>query len=258
MKHLLFKFKFNIDILKPRRSTGLGLRPAPPRGYAMPWRYFTIAVLLSVQCPTSALDMLNGEEINELCAGCHGEFAQGGKQGVYPRLAGMPAAFIARQLYLFRDRKRPNMAMLEYVDHRQMPDEDIEDVSAYLATIVLPTYLPPVDENAPGFDALARLLAARRVMQIPIAPGDADNGRKLYRRECGSCHGRQGWGDEKESVPMLTGQYTSYLWRQIDKYRKGLRIHDPEDPEDRLLQEFTDMDLRDILAHLSLADDPGQ
>ena len=39
-----------------------------------------------------AIDMENGEEINEVCAGCHGEFGQGGKAGEYPRLAGMPGA----------------------------------------------------------------------------------------------------------------------------------------------------------------------
>ncbi len=248
----MMHFRSIIDVAAFRSA-----RFAPPRKSAVPWHSLILAALLSVPGSACALDLLNGEEINELCAGCHGEFAQGGKQGEYPRLAGMPAAFIARQLYLFRDRKRPNIAMLEYVDHRQMPDEDIEDVSAFIATIVLPTYLPPVDENAPDFDALARLLAAKQVMQIPIAPGDAETGKKLYRRECGSCHGREGWGDDKKAVPQLTGQYTSYLWRQIEKYRKGLRIHDPEEPDDRLLQEFTDDELRDVFAYLSLADDPG-
>ena len=29
-----------------------------------------------------ALDMENGEEINEVCAGCHGEYGQGDRIGV--------------------------------------------------------------------------------------------------------------------------------------------------------------------------------
>ena len=74
-----------------------------------------------------------GEEINEVCAGCHGEYGQGGSDGEYPRLAGLPAAFIAQQLLLFRDRSRTNLAMVEYVDHRQMPDKDIASISVYLA-----------------------------------------------------------------------------------------------------------------------------
>ncbi len=215
-----------------------------------------LLLLLSGGVTALDIDMDNGEEINEMCAGCHGEFGQGGKGGEYPRLAGMPAAFVARQLHLFRDRKRPNIAMLEYVDERQMPDQDIADVSAFLATINLPISLPPMDENDPEFDAFERLKAAERVMQIPPAPGDFEKGGRLYRRECGSCHGREGQGDDEEAVPMLAGQYINYLWRQVDKYRKGLRIHDPEDPEDRLLLDFTDDQLRDIFAYLSRADDP--
>jgi cytochrome c553 len=159
-------------------------------------------------------------------------------------------------LHLFRARKRPNLPMLEHMDERQMPNEDIEDIAAFLAAIDLPTALPPIDEDDPTFDALERLKAAERVMQIPPAPGDLDRGGRLYRRECGGCHGREGQGDAADAVPMLAGQYTNYLWRQIDKYRKGLRIHDPEDPDDRLLLEFSDEQLLDIFAWLSRADDP--
>ena len=54
---------------------------------------------------------------------------------------------------------------------------------------------------------------------------------------------------------MLSGQYTNYLWRQVDKYLSGGRIHDPEDPDDRLLAEFERGELRDIFAYLSTLDD---
>ncbi len=205
--------------------------------------------------PEHQYDAENGEEINEVCAGCHGEFGQGGKEGEYPRLAGMPAAFLARQLHLFRDRLRPNLAMVEYVDERQMPDPDIQDVSIYLSGITLKTKLPPVDENAPGFDAYARLLESERLMQIPRAKGDIAKGEKLYRKECASCHGKLGEGDQDKAVPMIAGQYTNYLWRQVEKYRKKIRIHDPEAPDETLLDDFTDQEITDIFAHLSILDD---
>lgn len=206
-------------------------------------------------CAEHDLDLGNGEEINEMCAGCHGEYGEGGKQGEYPRLAGQPAAFLVEQLHLFRDRKRPNIPMLEYVDHRQMPDGDILDVSAFLEGVVLQTYLPPVNENDPDFNAFERLQLAKRVFQIPRAEGDSVAGKKLYRRECASCHGKEGWGDRKEAVPMLAGQYINYLWRQVDKYKKRLRIHDKDDPEDELLEDFTEQQLTDIFAYLSIVDD---
>lgn len=216
----------------------------------------SFALILSLAvAPTFALDLENGEEINELCAGCHGEYGQGGKEGEYPRLAGMSARFIAQQLHLFRERRRPNLAMVEYIDDRQMPDNDIEDISAYLAGIELPTKLPPVDENAPDFDAYARLLASKKVMQIPRAPGDVERGQRSYRRECASCHGREGWGDEKSGGPLLAGQYTNYLWRQVAKYRNKIRIHDPDAPDEELLRDINDEELRDIFAYLSIMDD---
>ena len=214
-----------------------------------------LALLSAAPAPAHQYDPENGEEINEVCAGCHGEFGQGGKEGEYPRLAGMPAAFIARQLHLFRDRERPNLAMVEYVDERQMPDPDIQDVSIFLSRIKLKTKLPPIDESDPGFDAYARLLESKKLMQIPRAAGDQERGRKLYRRECASCHGREGWGDDRDAVPMLTGQYTNYLWRQVKKYREKIRIHDPDEPESEFLSEFSDTELEDIFAFLSVMDD---
>jgi len=223
-----------------------------------PNRILALALLsfvISSQVVAREYDPDNGEEINEVCAGCHGEFGQGGGDGEYPRLAGMPAAFIARQLHLFRDRKRPNMAMIEYIDERQMPDSDIQDIAVFLARITLKTKLPPANENDPGFNAYARLLASKQVMQIPRAEGDQENGRKIYRKECASCHGKLGEGDQEKAVPMLTGQYIDYLWRQVEKYRENIRIHDPEAPEDQLLVEFSDTELQDIFAYLSILDD---
>ncbi len=201
------------------------------------------------------VDLRNGKDINEVCAGCHGEFGQGGKEGEYPRLAGLPAAYIARQLDRFRDRRRANLAMVESVDHRQLPDADVLDISAYLASIEIPSKLPPVDETAPGFNAYERLLASKRVVQIPQVEGEVEAGRKLYRRECASCHGAQGQGDQKDAVPFLAGQYTNYLWRQVDKYIAKGRIHDPTAPEEEILASFSKEELRDIFAYLSTLDD---
>ena len=88
-----------------------------------------------------------------------------------------------------------------------------------------------------------------------LAVGDIEAGQKLYKRECASCHGRDGRGDQQGAVPLLAGQYTSYLWRQVDKYLKGIRIHDPSAPDDRLLAEFSRDELRDIFAYISVLDD---
>lgn len=214
-----------------------------------------LSLLMTAHAYAREPDMDNGEEINELCAGCHGVYGEGGKQGEYPRVAGQPYQFLVDQLMLFRERKRPNLAMVEYIDERQMPDPDIQDISAYLARIELPNRMSPIDENAPGFDALARLEEAKRVLQIARAEGDLAVGEKLYKRECASCHGRDGRGDVKDAVPLLAGQYTNYLWRQVDKYIAKTRIHDPSAPDDTLLGDFAKQELQDIFAYVSILDD---
>jgi len=202
---------------------------------------------------TLAADLRNGKDINELCAGCHGEYGEGGKDGEYPRIAGQPATFIAKQLHLFRDRKLPNMAMLEYVDERQTPDADIEDIAAYLEQLELLKQVPPIDESK-EFDPLERLMLAKRTLNIRRAEGDIEKGKKIYNKECRSCHGVDGWGERSKDVPMLAGQYTNYLIRQVDRYRKRIRVHDESDPKE-LLEEFSDEEIANIFAFLSSVDD---
>jgi len=217
-------------------------------------KYFIILIILSFYIKIGhAVDLENGEEINEICAGCHGEFGQGGKQGEYPRIAGQPATFIAKQLRLFRARKRQNMPMLPHTEERELPDEDIVDISIYLSQITLPTRLPPIEENK--FDAFERLMQAKKVLNIARAEGNVETGKKLYNQECRFCHGHDGWGKKKKGIPMIAGQYTNYLWRQVHKFSNKERIHDEDEPDDELLKDFTHEELQNIWAYLSIVDD---
>ena len=152
-------------------------------------------------------DLEIGEEINETCAGCHGEYAEGGKGGEYPRLAGLPASYIEKQLHLFQDRIRPNIPMLEYLDKGQMPPQEIVDVAGYISLIELVTKLPPVVKGV-EFDAYERMMMTKKLLNIAKTAGDIKAGKKLYKKECRSCHGNKAEGKESKGAPMLTGQYT--------------------------------------------------
>lgn len=195
-----------------------------------------------------------GEEINEVCAGCHGEYAKGGKEGEYPRLAGQPAKFIAEQLRLFRARKRKNMPMLPHTEERELPDEDIFHISTYISKIELAKKLPPIEDEE-DFDPYERLILAEKTFNVGRVEGDIKKGEKSYKRECRSCHGDDGWGDEEDGVPMLAGQYTNYLWLQVKKLRNKQRIHDRKAPDEELLSLFSDEELQNIFAYLSTVDD---
>lgn len=198
----------------------------------------------------TAPDLEYGEEINELCAGCHGEFGQGSGDGEYPRLAGMDRQYLARQLQFFKDRSRLNIPMLPYATERELPQRDVLAVSAYLSSIQLPTKLSPVDES--NFDAYARLLASKRVLNIARYPGDEEQGRRLYTRECGSCHGNDGMGKPAKLAPRLVGQHSNYIKRQMELISSGKRLHDvPGDAE--VFSQYTDAEVDNILAWLSVS-----
>lgn len=209
-----------------------------------------LATLLLPAAPAAAQNLERGKDINATCAGCHGEFGQGGKKGEYPRLAGQRAAHIADQLKAFRSRTRINLPMFPYTQERELSDADIEDVSAYLAGIELPTEWPTFK---PDDDALTRLTAMEKVMIIPRAPGDLDKGRQLYQAECAACHGRNGMGRGK--FPRLVGQYTAYLKKQMDAFVKGDRPHD-EMGVVGILNRLKEQDLNDVLAYLTLIQTP--
>ena len=215
----------------------------------MTGRLLLMLLTLYLAGPVQAQNLDKGKEINSTCAGCHGEFGQGGSRGEYPRLAGQRAAYLADQLKSFRARKRVNIPMYPYTQERELPDEDIKDVAAYLASIELPTKWPVFKETD---DALTRLTLTERVMIIPRAPGNLGNGEAIYQKNCVTCHAKNGMGRGK--FPMLVGQYTSYLKRQMEKYVKGERPHD-EEGVGGLLNALKEEDLQDILAYLTSIQD---
>lgn len=192
-------------------------------------------------------DAFNAKQIMMVCATCHGEFGQGGGGGVYPRLSGLPAAYLADQLRLFKLRKRENIPMIPYTHERELPERDLLDIAGWLSTVELATRLP---EISGPIDGLERLQQAKRTLQIPRAPGDVEAGGRLYAEDCAVCHGKAGEG--RGNKPRLAGQHTPYLDAQIQRYKTAKGDH--PDRED-LFARMTADQVRDMLAHLSILDD---
>jgi len=195
-------------------------------------------------------DLDLGEEINELCAGCHGEFAEGGKMGEYPRLAGLPVQYIVEQLKLFKDEHRQNMPMRPYANNRELPDEDILSIATYISQIQLTTKMPEFDENTSAYE---KLLIAKKVFNIPKVEGNIELGEKIYKKECKSCHGKKGLGKKNSNIPQMTGQYTEYMLKQMKSFASGEREHDDDDAD--LFAEMSEEENQAIMAYLSIMDD---
>lgn len=193
-----------------------------------------IAVLLGLSLPLQAANLANGEKINKSCALCHGVYGQGAPGKLSPRIAGLPKEYLIKSIKEYRDgvkRKYGLMVFTSQLD--KATEEDIEDVSAYLAML---------DLSADGRFNIEKL------------GGDVEAGEELYDDECKVCHARDGYGKPRKEAPPLAGQHPSYLFTTMKNFQTSLRIHD-NDPEDDTFTEYKDQQLIDITAYLSTLDD---
>ncbi|MEA3274726.1 MAG: c-type cytochrome [Pseudomonadota bacterium] len=179
---------------------------------------------------SSALDIENAKKINKSCALCHGVYGQGTPGTLSPRLAGLPEEYLAKELKYYRDGVRNYPPMVVASSIAGMTDEDIDDISEYLAGVNLRNL------NLP---------------EIPEYPnGKEDEGREVFLDECKSCHRRSGLGKPKKGIPPVAGQYGSYLFGQMKKFQAKDRHHD-DDPDDDTFDDFEDAELDNLIAFLT-------
>lgn len=193
----------------------------------------TIAALLSLVLgvgPAVALDLENAKRINRSCALCHGGYGQGTPGTMSPRLAGLPAGYLAKELRYYRDGVRHYAPMVVASSVASMSDKDIDDISEYLAGVNLRTL------NLPEIPAYTK--------------GNADNGEEYFMDECKGCHRPTGLGKPEKNVPPLAGQYGSYLFGQMKRFQRKDRHHD-DDPDDETFDELEDQDLDDLVTFLT-------
>jgi cytochrome c oxidase subunit 2 len=150
-----------------------------------------------------------GQALYAVCGSCHGAQGEGNAALNAPRLAGLGAWYLRRQLGYYKQGIRgavpgdtfgQQMAPMAAV---LANDAAISDVAAYIATF------PDTD----GADTIT---------------GDASRGQSFYVT-CGTCHGRQGEGNYALNAPRLAGQEDWYLKRQIENFRQGVRGAHPDD-----------------------------
>lgn len=189
----------------------------------------------------------DGKDIYVICAPCHGPEGQGGAHGDYPRLAGMTMEYLTSQLEAFKARERINIPMFPFTVERELNAQDILDVSAYITELKLDTKVPVMTGQVDGY---TRLLAAKKVLQIPRADGDVDKGRALYADGCARCHGEKGEGRPHD--PPMVGQYIKYLKKQFKDILTDKRLH-PR-PQ-RIIAPLSEDDIQNILAYISTLDD---
>ncbi|MGV3590054.1 MAG: c-type cytochrome [Gammaproteobacteria bacterium] len=157
---------------------------------------------------TASEEEIAGDGIVQLartaCDRCHDTAQSAPPSALVPRLAGQPAAFIARSLREYKRGIRrsgfmqPVAAMLD--------EPQIAALAAHYSE------LPRVPVN----DALPELSTAQRQEAAAIADGTHP---ELRLPACLSCHGR----DARADYPVLTGQQAPYIAQQLRLFRSGGR-----------------------------------
>jgi len=172
-----------------------------------------------------------------VCTVCHGAAAEGNSTLNAPKLTGLSATYLERQLRHFKNGVRGKAKGDRFGSQMQtmaatLDDAGVVNVAAYIASLPEPVKKPK-----------------------PKVKGDAQAGAALYTN-CSTCHGAAGEGNDALGAPSLAGQSDWYLLRQLNNFMKGVRGSDPSDTYGRQMQPMATLlsdkkSQRNVVAHIN-------
>ena len=179
-------------------------------------------------------DAERGEAASATCVACHQ--ANGGGMNIsggesWPRLAGLNANYIAKQLHDFKAGDRQNATMVTFAN--MLDDQQIADVAAYYSQL-------PATPGQGGDHADEALLA--RGEQL------AERGDwTAYIVSCKSCHGPGGQG-VGETFPGIAGQHAGYISAQLNAWKSDTRSNDPQNLMGAIAKRMSEEDIQAVSA----------
>ena len=218
------------------------------------------------------------------CGSCHLMSGQGHPESA--DIAGMPAAYIIRQMGYFKSGVRKEEARMGPIA-RAVSDEDARQAAEYFAAVTPMPFVKVIETATPpktyvSADARHRRIMpeggtepiGRRIIQVPddpmrttirdphsgftayVPPGSIAKGKALVETggggrtiACGICHGDtlQGLGN----VPRLAGVHPIYLARQLYLFKDGTRNGVDAQLMKKPAARLTDDDILDVSAYLA-------
>lgn len=173
------------------------------------------------------------------CAGCHGADGMGMAAAGFPRLAGLSAGYLAKQMGDFRSGARANPIMQPIA--AALSDDEIDAVTRTLAAMQAPAY--PRTGRAEKAEGSGAVLALRGAWERNIP-------------ECVSCHGPGGVG-VGDTFPPLAGQSAQYLSAQLNAWRQGTRKNDPNDLMGQVARSLSDAEVTAVSAYFASLNPQG-
>ena len=152
------------------------------------------------------------------CLGCHEA-----RLPETPHLGGQPSFFLVAQLFLFREGRRDNEAMIAAA--KNLSNDDLR----FLADTISKLPPPPPPQGEPDPERYARAAALAE------------------KRHCARCHEPDYSGHD--NVPRVAHQREDYLLKALRDYRSGRRIGYGNAAMAETVAGLSDADLA-ALAHL--------
>lgn len=173
------------------------------------------------------------------CGSCHGP------EGIaptpyWPSLAGQLPTYLYKQMKDYQDGTRKDPIMQAVA--RELNDRTMADMAAYYASLPI-----PASDVSPSGTAEAEHL---------VKIGD---GPRLISG-CRNCHGRNGEGNVTTNIniatmPVLVGQYASYLERTMQAYKTGDRANDVYSRMRSIAAALSDEEIRALAEYYGTLDD---
>jgi cytochrome c553 len=175
------------------------------------------------------------------CASCHGAHGEGNAAANFPRIAGQPAAYLARQLASYADGSRANPVMAPIA--KGLSRDQMEAVATYYAALAA-----PAAAKAAGQPPAAKQLARGRLL---AGTGDESKGIQ----GCANCHGPGGSG-LPPSYPYLAGQHRAYLTTALAEWKSGARNTDSSKQMPSIAKRLSDDDIAAVSGYYALQAPP--
>ncbi len=154
-----------------------------------------VTTALAVAATLAHAGMEEGRQKAEVCAACHG--AEGNSPSpAIPSLAGQPKQFIVSALFMFREGRRKNDAMMPFAE--KLKNADLNDLALFFSSQKM---------NAPKRATAAENFALGKTI--------------TEKNNCVACHTATLTG--QQHIPRLAGQQIDYLREQLKLFRASTR-----------------------------------
>lgn len=209
-----------------------------------PWRRAACLVLAGAPVLAIAQQAVDGSVIAakgtaggaSACVACHGAKGEGNPAAGFPRLAGLPAAYLVGQLENFAAGKRQNPVMAPVA--KQLSATERKAVAAYYGAMAGPPAATAAGADSKRADTGAWLaVRGRWEDNLPA---------------CVQCHGPGGDG-AGPAFPALAGQSSAYISAQLHAFKSGTRPGGPLDLMKAVAGKLSDADITAVSNHFGSA-----